>query len=117
MTLAVALLSSGFAASTTAAVIFGLGCLHFRRGEKVSNERLVRARKDGYEIPPPEEVAPAAASEAPALSKDLQALVDDWDSPIAREAQRREIQRLLDQGMGHAEAYLRLTSPSSPAAA
>lgn len=123
MTLAVALLSSGLAASLTAAALLGVGFYVSRRElaasqdrERVAMERLANARKDGFEIPSPEEVAPVAAPEAPALSKDLQALVDDWEDPVARAAQRREIQRLLDQGMGPAEAYQRLTAPTSPAA-
>jgi hypothetical protein len=74
----------------------------------VANERLVQARRDGLLIPTVEDVAPAATPEAPALTKDLQALIDDWESPAAREAQRRMIHELLNQGVSPAEAYRRL---------
>lgn len=76
--------------------------------ERLAAERLVNARKDGYEIPSPEAVAAAATPQAPVLSRNLQELVDDWDSPIARDAQRREIRRLIDQGMSEPEVFRRL---------
>lgn len=77
--------------------------------ERLATERLVNARKDGYEIPSPEAVAGTAAPEARPLSPALQALIDDWDSDTARFAQLREIRRLLGQGMGEAEVVRRLS--------
>lgn len=74
----------------------------------VANERLVQARTEGLLIPTVEDVAPVATPEAPALTKDLQALIDDWESPAAREAQRRMIHDLLNQGVGPVEVYRRL---------
>lgn len=74
----------------------------------VANERLVQARKEGLLIPTVEDVAPVATPEAPVLTKDLQALIDDWESPSAREAQRRMIHELLNQGVSPVEAYRRL---------
>lgn len=74
----------------------------------VANERLVQARKEGLLVPTVEDVAPAATPETPVLTKDLQALIDDWESPSAREAQRRMIHGLLNDGVNPGEVYRRL---------
>lgn len=74
----------------------------------VANERLVQARKEGLLVPTVEDVAPAATPETPVLTKDLQALIDDWESPSAREAQRRMIHGLLNDGVNPVEVYRRL---------
>lgn len=74
----------------------------------VANERLVQARKEGLLVPTVEDVAAPAAAPEPVLTKDLQALIDDWDSPTAREAQRRMIHDLLNQNVSPAEVYRRL---------
>jgi hypothetical protein len=101
--------------SLSALLLFGLALRVSRKDTAaaraelaVANERLIQARKEGLLIPTVEDVAPAATPEAPVLTKDLQALIDDWDSPVAREAQRRMIHELLAAGLPPAAVYQRL---------
>lgn len=85
--------------------------------ERVSMERLVQARKDGFELPTVPEVAVQSAALTPddeVLPPELQAMVDDWESEAGKKAQVTQIKRLQAQGKGTAE-IVRYLSPAEGA--
>lgn len=70
------------------------------RDLKEAENRLLAAWKDGYAIPPVTQEEPKV--EIPALPPDLQAHVDEWESPTVRAQVRDRILRLKARGMDHA---------------
>lgn len=78
-----------------------------RREAREATERLLAARKEGFEIPEPPQPMPEPE---PPLTPKLQALVDDWETEVGRDAQRAVIRRHLAAGKSEAE-ILRLIGP------
>lgn len=66
--------------------------------EREANERLLAARKEGFDIPP----LPEAIVEVEPLIPELQALVDDWEGEGAK-AMERKIRSMMADGKTQAE--------------
>lgn len=81
--------------------------------ERNALERLIQARKDGFDMPSAAEVQAQSAApiEEDVLPPVLQAFVDDWEGEPARKAQLAQIKRLQGQGRGTAE-IVKILSPT-----
>jgi hypothetical protein len=77
--------------------------------ERTATERLIQARKDGFDIPVAPELPPAPVEPEPPLVPALEALVDEWESEQAKDAQRAVIRRLLATGKSQMEVVKYLT--------
>lgn len=68
-----------------------------RKELRLTQDRLYGAWKEGMTIPPRPEDEPAA--EIPPLPKELQALVDEWETPTVRMQVEDRIRRLQARGL------------------
>lgn len=64
---------------------------------RIAQDRLYGAWKEGHTIPPRPNEEPAP--EIPPLPKELQALVDEWESPTVRLQVEDRIRRLMARGL------------------
>jgi hypothetical protein len=85
--------------------------------ERTATERLIQARKDGYEVPIAPELPPAPPEPETPFIPELEALVNEWESEHGKEAQRAVIRRLLATGKSQMEVLKYLVPSTSALAA
>lgn len=104
------------AAALTATILFGAANLQTARKleqsqarEREAMERLVMARKEGFEVPEAPVPAQAVELDSDALAPELEKLVSDWEGEAAQAAQREVIKRHIALGKSPAEVLRYLT--------